>query len=62
MFPYEAFYKKMPEQVRNNIFEAFCIGNILVLIAISVFGIGIDILDIRLIIYITEPDNIREYR
>ena len=43
-------------------FEEFYIGRVSVLAAISVFGTGIDIPDIRLIIYITEPDNIREYK
>jgi ATP-dependent DNA helicase RecQ len=33
-----------------------------VLVATSVFGMGIDIPDIRLIIHITEPNNIQEYR
>lgn len=61
-FPCEAFHKKMPEQVRNDMFEAFRAGKAPVLVATSVFGTGIDIPDIRLIIHITEPDNMREYR
>jgi superfamily II DNA helicase RecQ len=60
-FPCEAFHKKMPEQVRNDMFEAFRAGRAPVLAATSVFGTGIDIPDIRLIIHITEPDNMREY-
>lgn len=62
IFLYEAFYKKMPEQAYNDIFEAFRIGKAPVLVVISMFSIGIDIPDIRLIIHITEPDNMREYR
>lgn len=51
----------MPEQARNDMFEAFRAGKAPVLVATSVFGTGIDIPDIRLIIHITEPDNMREY-
>ena len=31
------------------------------MVATSVFGTGIDIPDVRLIVHITEPDNMREY-
>jgi ATP-dependent DNA helicase RecQ len=61
-FPYEPFYKKITEQVRNETFKRFCAGGVPVLVATSVFSIGIDIPDVRLIIHITEPDNMREYR
>jgi superfamily II DNA helicase RecQ len=61
-FLYELFYKKLTEHVRNETFEAFRVGRAPVLAAISVFGTGIDIPDVRLIIHITEPDNMREYR
>jgi ATP-dependent DNA helicase RecQ len=61
-FPYEPFYKKITEQVRNETFERFYAGGVPVLVATSVFSIGIDIPDVRLIIHITEPDNMREYR
>lgn len=58
----EAFHKKMPEQVHNDMFKAFYARRALVLAATSVFSTGIDIPDIRLIIHITKPDNMREYR
>lgn len=61
LFPYESFYKKIDKHMRNETFEAFRVGSTPVLVATSVFSIGIDILDVRLIIHITEPDNIREY-
>lgn len=60
-FPCELFHKKIDEYVRNETFEAFRVGRTLVLVATSVFGTSIDILDVQLIIHITEPDNIREY-
>jgi len=60
-FPCEPFHKKMDEHVRNETFEAFRAGRTPVLAATSVFGTGIDIPDVRLIIHITEPDNMREY-
>jgi superfamily II DNA helicase RecQ len=60
-FPCELFYKKLTEHVCNETFEAFHVGRALVLAVTSMFGTGIDIPDIRLIIYITEPDNMREY-
>lgn len=61
VFPYEPFHKKMDKYVRNETFEAFRAGRTPALVATSVFGTGIDIPDVRLIIYITELDNIREY-
>ena len=60
-FPCEPFHKKMNEHLRNDTFKAFRTGRAPVLVAISVFGTGIDILDVRLIVYSTEPDNMREY-
>jgi superfamily II DNA/RNA helicase len=51
------FYKKITEQVHNETFERFRVGGVLVLVATSVFSIGIDILDVWLIVHITEPDN-----
>ncbi|KAI7592076.1 hypothetical protein KC316_g2508 [Hortaea werneckii] len=60
-FTCEPFHKKMTEHLRNNTFEAFQAGRAPVLVATSVFGTGIDIPDVRLIIHITEPDNMREY-
>jgi superfamily II DNA helicase RecQ len=60
-FPCEPFHKKLTEHVRNETFEAFRVGRAPVLAATSVFGTGIDIPDVRLIIHITEPDNMREY-
>jgi superfamily II DNA helicase RecQ len=60
-FPCEPFHKKMDEHVRNETFEAFRAVRTPVLVATSVFGTGIDIPDVRLIIHITEPDNMREY-
>ena len=61
-FPCKPFHKKVDEHIRNETFEAFRVGRMLVLVATSVFGTSINILDVRLIIHITEPDNIREYR
>jgi superfamily II DNA or RNA helicase len=60
-FPCEPFHKKVDEHIRNETFEAFRAGRTPVLVATSVFGTGIDIPDVRLIIHITEPDNMREY-
>ena len=60
-FPCEPFHKKITEQVRNETFERFRVGGVPVLVATSVFGTGIDIPDVRLIVHITEPDNMREY-
>ena len=60
-FPCEPFHKKITEQVRNETFERFRAGGVPVLVATSVFGTGIDIPDVRLIVHITEPDNMREY-
>jgi superfamily II DNA helicase RecQ len=62
LFLCEPFHKKITEQVCNEIFERFCAGGVLVLVVTSVFGTGIDIPDVQLIIYITEPDNMQEYR
>ena len=60
-FPCKPFHKKMDEQIRNETFEAFRAGTTPVLVATSIFGTGIDIPDVRLIMHVTEPDNIREY-
>jgi superfamily II DNA helicase RecQ len=62
LFPCEPFHKKITEQVCNETFERFRAGGVLVLVAMSVFGTGIDIPDVRLIVHITKPDNMREYR
>jgi superfamily II DNA helicase RecQ len=62
LFPYEPFHKKITEQVCNETFERFHAGGVPVLVATSVFGTGIDIPDVRLIVHITEPDNMWEYR
>jgi len=61
-FPCELFHKKMDKHIHTQTFKAFYIGRTPVLVATSVFGTGINILDVRLIIHITELDNIREYR
>jgi superfamily II DNA helicase RecQ len=60
-FPYKPFHKKITKQVRNETFERFRAGGVLVLVATSMFSTGIDILDIWLIVHITEPDNMQEY-
>jgi ATP-dependent DNA helicase RecQ len=56
-FPYKPFHKKITEQVRNETFERFHVGGVPVLVATSIFGTGIDIPDVWLIVHITEPDN-----
>ena len=45
-FPYEPFHKKVDEHIRNETFEAFRVGRMLVLVATSVFGTSINILDV----------------
>jgi superfamily II DNA helicase RecQ len=62
LFLCKPFHKKITKQVRNETFERFCVGGVPVLVTTSVFGTGIDIPDVWLIVYITEPDNMREYR
>lgn len=62
LFPCEPFHKKTDEHMRNKTLEAFRVGSTPVLVVTSVFSTGIDIPDVRLIIHITEPDNMREYR
>jgi len=57
-FLYKLFYKKIDKHIHTKTFKAFYIGRTLVLVATSIFSIGINILDVWLIIHITKLDNI----
>ena len=46
LFLCELFHKKVDKHIRNKTFEAFCAGRTPVLVATSVFGMGIDIPDV----------------
>ena len=60
-FPYNPFHADMPEGRKEEVLDDFRYGRIRVIVASGAFGIGIDIPDIRLIVHMDEPRDIRDY-
>ena len=60
-FPCEPFHADMAEDRREEILDDFRSGRVRVIVASGAFGMGIDIPDIRLIVHMDEPRNMRDY-
>ena len=60
-FPCEPFHADMTEDRKNEVLDDFRSGRIQVIVASGAFGMGIDIADIRLIVHMDEPRNMRDY-
>ena len=61
LFPYKMFYVGLLEKTKEEILDEFQAGNVRVIVATGAFSIGINIVDIRLIIYVNNPRNIIDY-
>jgi hypothetical protein len=61
LFPCEAFHADIPSERQNEILDEFRAGNTRVIVATGAFGMGMDIPDIRLIVHMDEPRDMKEY-
>ena len=61
LFEYDRFYREIIDEKKLEVLEVFQIEKIRVIVAISALGIGIDIIDIRLIIYADELRDLLDY-
>jgi superfamily II DNA helicase RecQ len=61
LFLYEPFHADIAEERKEEVLDKFRTGQIRVVVTSGSFNIGIDIAGIRLIVYIDEPRNIRDY-
>jgi superfamily II DNA helicase RecQ len=61
LFDCDTFYSKVKDGRKKEILEDFRRGSKRVVVATSALGIGIDIPDIRLIIYADKPRNLLDY-
>jgi superfamily II DNA helicase RecQ len=61
LFLYEPFHTDITEERKEEVLEEFRTSQIQVVVASRSFNMGIDIAGIRLIVYIDEPYNIRDY-
>jgi len=60
-FPCEPFHADMTEDRKEEVLDDFRCGRVRVIVASGAFGMGIDIPDIRLIVHMDEPRNMRDY-
>lgn len=60
-FPCEPFHASMTEDRKEEVLDDFRCGRVRVIVASGAFGMGIDIPDIRLIVHMDEPRNMRDY-
>lgn len=60
-FPCDPFHADMPEGRKEEVLDDFRCGRIRVIVASGAFGMGIDIPDIRLIVHMDEPRDMRDY-
>ena len=61
LFPCEMFHADLPDEVKEETLDEFRAGNIRVIVATGAFGMGIDIPDIRLMVHVDNPRNMRDY-
>lgn len=61
LFPCEPFHADMAEDRKEEVLDDFRSGRVRVIVASGAFGMGIDIADIRLIVHMDEPRNMRDY-
>ena len=61
LFECEGFHGETADRKKSSVLEAFRDGSTRVVVATSALGIGVDILDIRLIIHADEPRNLLDY-
>ena len=61
LFPCEPFHAEMTEDRKEDVLDDFRSGRVRVIVASGAFGMGIDIPDIRLIVNMDEPRNMRDY-
>lgn len=60
-FPCEPFHADMAEDRKEEVLDDFRSGRVRVIVASGAFGMGIDIPDIRLVVHMDEPRNMRDY-
>ena len=56
-----AYHAGLPSDVRDRVQDAFCGGEIDVVVATNAFGMGIDRSDVRLVIHLGPPGSIESY-
>jgi superfamily II DNA helicase RecQ len=61
LFPCEPFHADMAEDRKEEVLDDFRSGRVRAIVASGAFGMGIDIADIRLIVHMDEPRNMRDY-
>ncbi len=61
LFPCEMFHADLPDEVKEETLDEFRVGSIRVIVATGAFGMGIDIPNIRLIVHVDNPRNMRDY-
>ena len=61
LFPCEPYYAEMSDGAREEVLDEFRRGNTRVVVATGAFGMGIDIPDIRLVVFMDEPRSMLGY-
>jgi superfamily II DNA helicase RecQ len=61
LFPGEPFHAEITEEGKDEVLTEFREGGIRAVVASGSFNMGIDIADIRLIVYMDEPRNMLDY-